>query len=1461
MIAAGISSFGTAIGSTTLAAVTAASVNSWMLSTALSLSLSYASMALTPKQSMQSGGISTDVTTSGSDVARSFILGTYATNGHLIMPPFVYDTDKDDNKYLTYVLDISDAPIDSIIEWQIDGKVRNLEPKRNPGDSGYHPDDQFGQSFDGELSRVGYAKYHDGTQTAADPTLLQFFSTYPDYPVNENFIMKGVAYAITTFKYLNDDPKYSGMPVVRMVVRGKPLYDPRKDTTAGGSGSHRWGDEGTYEYTDNPIVMVYNLLRGITIAPGHVYGVGVAGSSLPQARWFAAMNVCDEAGSAPSAENWFGDRKRYRAGIEISVDQEPLSVIEELLKSCGATLADAGGQYIIVTGAPNASSTHITDDVILIDTPTSFSITEGLQNIYNGVTAGYPDPRKLWEEQDAVPLFNATWEAEDDGQRQVAAVKFPAVPYPTQVRRRMREMAADNRRQRQHSIGLPPTYINIQPTDTISWTSEKNGYSSKLFEVLAKVVDPMTLSVVLQLRERNPADYDFDAVSDGRLPTIPPLTPSRPVYDGVAGFSAVATVLRDANGVARRPAIQIMWSTQASYAGITYTIRLRDGGTAVTSGSISDLTIGSIITADGILANTGYEVRARARVRGAHADQLIWSDWMEVITGDVRMNRDDIADDILDDLAALEASFDGVEAQIEGLANDTDALVNQARSDISDDMDALELRLNQEIQTGVETGITEYDTTVQGQFESVAGQIQQLQASLTSNDLLLNGSFQSGDLTGWTLTAGGIGVIAKADSTIPLMATCPKDYAANIGSGRGLTQSLQGFTVAADDRLQLRFSIAGAGGQLANRRATIDIEWIAADSTSISTETQTFTTPNATSWHVATMTFDPPDNAVNANLTIRNAGNSTYWLMTGIECMTYDASISSRVTDLEVATANTSSTLAGYIDSANVRFGEVEGSIGAEAAARANAVSAVVLSVNTLAGRVNTNESSIVNLGTTVTDNTNAIADLSLRMTSTFGDVQLVRDPYFDVFEAGALPHWDGGLEDSSRIFARNTSSENWWLSQMPGNGRAFALYDADTAGMGSNYFPVSPADRYDFGYYYGARTNGPIARAYIQWVDDSFTQVGTTPVLDLNSRGSYNYASSTNNAPSAGATKGRLIFKIASAGGSGLAGFITGLTVKKQSAFEYTTRAMFTEQAQTIANNNVAFTNYISTANSRFNNLQANVSSQAVAINQRATIAQMNSAISSLNSSVSAEVGRISAQGRLRVYSMANTIVGGTRIGLSAEAVGESSSTAALYLEADSTGASSVYVLANRFSIVNTSGSTMTRTTPFYVYNGDCYIESAVIRDATITRLKIGENQLYVPRLYTRSDVTLSDATNSGNSVLLFNQTIPDFEGGGYMIAFNGIVDSNINYDSFGRFQMLIDNTVVQTGSAGIRVSGANGGGHMSICLIASYSGSGTTNIKIRGWSHSSGDLSGNSGNADCIIRNMTLTVSGTRR
>ena len=96
---------------------------------------------------------------------------------------------------------------------------------------------------------------------------------------------------------------------------GIKVYDPRRDSTAGGAGAQRWGNSATYEASANNAVLAYNIHRGITLPGLGVWGGRAEAEDLPVANWFAAMNACDQ--SLPGV--WLGTAQ-FRAGIEVKVD-------------------------------------------------------------------------------------------------------------------------------------------------------------------------------------------------------------------------------------------------------------------------------------------------------------------------------------------------------------------------------------------------------------------------------------------------------------------------------------------------------------------------------------------------------------------------------------------------------------------------------------------------------------------------------------------------------------------------------------------------------------------------------------------------------------------------------------------------------------------------------------------------------------------------------------------------------------------------------------------------------------------------------------------------------------------------------------------------------------------------------------------------------------------------------------
>lgn len=592
---------GAAIGAL-FSAFGASSVGAFLTTTVVgrllvSVGASLLLQALAPKPKISDPGIRTSTTQSGGQTSEAFILGTYATGGTLIAPPMSHGTaGQTPNAYLTYVIELSSVPGCSLEGLIIDDEAVTF---------GGTPDPSFGLPVGGRYAGFAWVKFYDGTQTAADPMLLARYGGYPLRPWTADMVGTGTCYAIMTFRYSRE--VWSGLPRVRFVLGGIPLYDPRLDTTVGGSGPQRWNDRTTWTRSSNPMVQAYNLLRGVALPDGSVYGGGFAASDLPLAQWFAAMNECDAAVDDGNG----GTEAQFRTGFEVRVaEDEPADVLAELLKASAAQITDVAGVWKVRVGPPGLPVLAVADSDVVGSEPEDFAPFPGLDATYNAVHASYPEPSSLWETRDAPPRYNAAWEIEDQGRRLVADLALPACPYGAQVQRLMRAYIEDERRFRRHGLTLPPEAMVLEPLDAVAWTSARNGYAAKIFEVTEITADLVTGLQRIGLRERDAADFSYPPGTIQPSAPPPPGTPDPPAQ-AVPGFAVAGTSVLDQSGTVRGPALRLSWS--ASEAADVEQLRweVRPLGQAFVVSGTTAVAAGEVVVTEGIVRAGAYEARAQ----------------------------------------------------------------------------------------------------------------------------------------------------------------------------------------------------------------------------------------------------------------------------------------------------------------------------------------------------------------------------------------------------------------------------------------------------------------------------------------------------------------------------------------------------------------------------------------------------------------------------------------------------------------------------------------------------------------------------------------------------------------------------------------------------------------------------------------------------------------------------------
>ncbi len=190
--------------------------------------------------------------------------------------------------------------------------------------------------------------------------------------------LRGCAYLVVTLD-LEDSRFQGGPPNLTCRVKGRKLYDPRKDSTNGGSGSHRYATPSTWEWSDNPALCVRDWIVG-------EYGMASDNADVIDSFTIAAANACDVSITTDIGGTTATDRT-YRCNGVATTDEAREAVLDKLADSM-AGFAIYGAQWQILAGAWTAPVMDLTDD----DLDGQIEILQagaGIDELVNGVRGTY----------------------------------------------------------------------------------------------------------------------------------------------------------------------------------------------------------------------------------------------------------------------------------------------------------------------------------------------------------------------------------------------------------------------------------------------------------------------------------------------------------------------------------------------------------------------------------------------------------------------------------------------------------------------------------------------------------------------------------------------------------------------------------------------------------------------------------------------------------------------------------------------------------------------------------------------------------------------------------------------------------------------------------------------------------------------------------------------------------------
>ena len=505
--------------------------------------LSLASRALAGRKKSASGFSSQSVMIRSSVAPREIVYGLVRKSGVVLFAK----TAGASNEYIDYVIALAGHQVDAITDiWFDDIQIADADINPTTG------------VISGSTKFAGKAlifKYL-GTYNQAASSLLD--STYTEWTSAHQ--LKGIAYLHVRFIY--DTETYASGPPqnVYALVKGRRVYDPRLDSTNGGSGTHRANNATTWAWSNNPALCAADYILGGSITngvstPTQDLGFGADRTRFDWASVIAAADVCDETLLGPLNET----QKRYLCDGVISTGNPMSENLQDILSSMAGQVVRSNGLYRIFAGDYETPTIALTEADIVgrlqVTTRAAHS------DLYNAVKGTYWSSA-VWQQTEFRPREEGTYSG-DDGGTYWRDIDLPMTVNGYRAQRIANLILQQSRNQAVLEADFALTAFQVGLWETVTLTVTELGYTAKVFRCIGWEFNPEG-TIRLTLREESAAAYtdlagDTVGYGDYLEDTSTAADPGTPASDYVApavvqtGAAGNLSVVGSAGGTTTLP--------------------------------------------------------------------------------------------------------------------------------------------------------------------------------------------------------------------------------------------------------------------------------------------------------------------------------------------------------------------------------------------------------------------------------------------------------------------------------------------------------------------------------------------------------------------------------------------------------------------------------------------------------------------------------------------------------------------------------------------------------------------------------------------------------------------------------------------------------------------------------------------------------------------------------------------
>ena len=498
-----------------------------------------------------------------------------------------------------------------------------------------------GEEADGAWNGVLWRQINFGSETqGAFPDIDAADDFFPNkWPVGADGL--GMAHYRLRFETSSDQIS-AGIPTrITQVVKGGPVYDPRLDSTRGGTGAHRTDNQATWEYdnggTDigaNWALIVLRYLLGWKIASQLVIGMGIDGDDIDIDQAVAAANACDAL---------IDGIPRYRIGGILPVSNDHEAIIEQLETAINGKVALVGGKYYI--WAPNndlAVFSSIDEADIIREGGVEFRPAGPMEDLYNTARGRFVDNSAdgIFQLRPYPEVIESTAVTEDGGTR-LAELDFPMIQDVSIAERIAREYVRRSRFAGTWRVVLGPKGFTFQPFSVTNLTCQETNNAAELVRIV-NMTYSISGIVILDLLEEDSSIYDTTE------PLGTPVT-STPVGDedilqklAVTGLAAQVIDVGGATGLSL-DAFKVTWDDPGTFVRETHVqFKIAISATWTNENAIRPPAPEAFIYP--LVPDTSYDIRARhisqAGVAGDFASIVAQSGLFTTLGGDSIFNSE-----------------------------------------------------------------------------------------------------------------------------------------------------------------------------------------------------------------------------------------------------------------------------------------------------------------------------------------------------------------------------------------------------------------------------------------------------------------------------------------------------------------------------------------------------------------------------------------------------------------------------------------------------------------------------------------------------------------------------------------------------------------------------------------------------------------------------------------------------